>query len=212
VSSVVVEFVIRPEEGPSRRAQAFFATLTDLKSVKNWRQQIDDAKDILTEDALEFASEACKRWMFYRSRRRTASSVKTIGRRISADKKEEVAFLLVAREESALGRCLGIALCRRTWANHVVLDFLATHPIYLRDGPDRVRGIGKGLLFAICEIGHSIGATALWGEATESSAPKYKAMFRLDESDDLFYVRASNLSAFRAAMAAQIETESLRQQ
>jgi len=211
VSSVVVEFVIRPEEGPSRRADAHFATLVDVKSVQGWRRQIHGAKDILTEDALEFASEACKRWMFYRSRRRTASSIKTIGRRISPGKKEEVAFLLVAREESAPARCLGIALCRRTWANHLVLDFLATHPICLRDGPDRLRGIGKGLLFGVCEIGNSIGATALWGEATESSAPKYKAMFRLDESDDLFYVPSSNLRAFRAAMAAQIETEGLRQ-
>jgi hypothetical protein len=206
----LVEFLIRPEKGKARRAQVLFANVSDLNAIKRWRQQTAGPGNLLTEDALEFASEAAKKWMFCRRKRRTASEIATLKRRITTDKDGEVAFLLVVRAKSDQTRCLGIALCRRTWANHVVLDFLATHPMCLQSGPGRIAGIGKGLLFGICEIATRIRASAMWGEATADSAPKYQRIFRLRKADDLFYVPKRNLLAFRGAMSAQIKTERLR--
>jgi hypothetical protein len=148
--------------------------------------------------------------MFCRQKRRSASGIATLKRRIAADKDGEVAFLLIVRAVSDPARCLGIALCRRTWANHLVLDFLATHPMCLKPGPGRITGIGKGLLFGICEIASRIGVSAMWGEATADSAPKYRKIFRLEEANDLFYVPSPNLLAFREAMSTQVKTEKLR--
>ena len=206
----VVEFLIRPEKGEARRAQVLFANVSDLSALKQWRRQAAGAKNLLTEDALEFANEAAKKWMFCRRKRRTASGIDTLKRRIATDKEGELAFLLIVRTKSDREHCLGIALCRRTWANHIVLDFLATHPMCLQPGPGRMTGIGKGLLFGICEIASRIGASAMWGEATEDSAPKYRQIFRLKKADDLFYVPSRNLLAFRGAMSTQIKTEGLR--
>jgi hypothetical protein len=206
----VVQFLMRPATGRARRGQVLFANVSDLNAIKRWREQFAGPKNLLTEDALEFAAEAAKKWMFCRWKRRTASGIATLKRRIAADKDGEVAFLLIVRAKSDRARCLGIALCRRTWANHIVLDFLATHPTCLQSGPGRISGIGKGLLYGICEIAGRIGASAMWGEATEDSAPKYRRIFRLKKADDLFYVPSSNLLAFRGAMATQIKTERLR--
>jgi hypothetical protein len=206
----LVEFLIRPKEGEARRAQVLFAKVSDLTAIKRWRQQLDSPASPLTEDALEFAAEAAKKWMFCRRKRRSASGIATLKRRIAADKGGEVAFLLIVREKSDHARCLGIALCRRTWANHIVLDFLATHPMCLQPGSGRITGIGKGLLFGICEVAIRIGVSAMWGEATADSAPKYQRIFRLEEVDDLFYVPGRNLLAFREAMATQVKTERLR--
>jgi hypothetical protein len=57
----LVEFLIRPKEGEARRAQVLFANVSDLTAIKRWRQEVGRPASPLTEDALEFATEAAKK-------------------------------------------------------------------------------------------------------------------------------------------------------
>jgi len=104
---------------------------------------------------------------------------------------------------------LGIALVRRTWCGHLVLEFLATHPLRLLNGSERINGIGKGLLYAIAEIEFAIRVKVLWGEATKASAPKYRHIFELEKVDDLLFVPRSNLTGFRRLMRQELKRSGL---
>src|SRR5262249_30997928 len=138
-------------------------------------------RDHITEDALEFAKLARERWYYNRRKRRAVSGVQALKRKIAKERTAEVAILFVAKADWAEGKILGTALFRRTWCNHLVLDFLATHPFFLLDGPQRLRGIGPGLLFGLSIVAREIGAPLLWAETTDFSAPRYRKIFKLDE-------------------------------
>jgi hypothetical protein len=86
----VVEFLIRPEEGEARRAQVLFANVSDLSALKQWRRQAAGAKNLQTEDALEFADEAAKKWMFCRKKRRTALESKRLSAALQLIRKESL--------------------------------------------------------------------------------------------------------------------------
>jgi hypothetical protein len=210
MSTVITEFVVEAE-GELRVAQCAFATMRDLDEIKSWPKQVKGAQDSVTQDALEFASLSSKRWRFYHEVGRTAASIGSMKRKLAAANNTELAVLCVAKAQWVKKRTLGLALFRRTWCNHLVLDFLATHPLRLMDGPARMQGIGKGLLYGIAEVAHALRSAVLWGEATETSAPIYKRIFQLKNVDDLLLVPAANLDALRKTMRMQLETSGLRQ-
>lgn len=210
MSPVLTKFVvIRVADRQQLLAECAFATLPDLKEIAAWPRQIRRPRNQLTEDALEFAKLARERWLFNRSKRRTASDLTALRRKIAAGRTAEVALLCVAKAEWAKRRILGIALLRRTWCNHLVLDFLATHPLYLSEGPDRIKGIGPGLLFALSIVASAIHAKALWAETTDTSAPVYQKIFALQEVKDLLIVDAPQLSEFRKLKRRELSKSGL---
>lgn len=206
---MITEFVVKTADNKDRLAQCTFATLPDLDKIPLWRRQVKGASDEVTQDALEFAKLSSKRWLFYHEQGLTAASVSTLKHMISTEKNIELAFLCVARAKWAGPHILGIALARRTWCGHLILDFLATQPLRLVDGPDRIKGIGKGMLYGIAEVASAVGAKVLWGEATKASAPKYQSIFGLKKVDDLLYVQGGNLNGFRTAMHEQLKRSGL---
>jgi hypothetical protein len=206
---MIAEFPVKTRDGTERLARCAFATLRDLDEIALWPEQVRGARDAATRDALEFAALSSKRWRFYHEQGLTVASLAAMKRRISAAKNIELAFFCVARAKWTSPQVLGIVLARRTWCGHLVLDFLATHPLRLMDGPERLSGIGKGLLYGIAEVASAANANVLWGEATKASAPIYRHIFELKKVDDLLYVPRGNLAGFRTVMRENLKRSGL---
>jgi hypothetical protein len=210
MSATITEFQVNTGDGIDNVALCTFGTLPDLKEIALWPRQVRRTTDAATLDALEFAKLSSKRWQFYHRQGLTVASIAAIKRKISAEKNIELAFYCVARARWTKPQILGIALARRTWCGHLILDFLATHPLRLMDGPERMSGIGKGLLYGIAEVAFAIGAKVLWGEATKTSAPIYRHIFELRRVDDLLFVPRINLAGFRTVMHEKLKRSRLR--
>ena len=212
MSANFTEFAVTTADGENRLARCCFATLRDVNEIEAWPQQVRGANDSVAEDALEFAELACERWRFNRSKRRTASGIPAMKRKIATDKFAELAVLCIARATWTKPSILGIALFRRTWCNHLALDFLATHPLRLMNGPDRIGRVGTGLLFGIVEVALALNADVLWAETTQTSAPFYKRVFDLEKVEDLLWVPEPNLRAFHIVMEEQAKKSGLRKE
>jgi len=86
-------------------------------------------------------------------------------------------------------RVLGLAQCRRTYCNHLILEFLPVHPAIVGGAAPRVRGTGAGLVYSLAEVAVSVGVPLIWGEATAHSAPFYSKTCRLPKVQDYFFLR-----------------------
>lgn len=92
---------------------------------------------------------------------------------------------------------LGLAQCRRTYCHHVVLEFLSVHPAIVGgDGPE-IRGVGKGLVYALAEVAGDAGVPLVWGEATAYSAPFYSRILAQPDILDHFFIRNETLARCR---------------
>jgi len=91
---------------------------------------------------------------------------------------------------------LGVAWCRRTWCNHLVLDFLAVHPA-LNDPLGGYKGMGFGLFIGIAVVAEKLGCHLVWGEATESSCTFYQKLLGGTSVLDHFFFGAEALDALR---------------
>ena len=158
MSATINEFRVVNRDGVECDAVCTFGTSPDLKEIALWPRQVKGNTAPQTLDALEFAKLSSKRWRFYQGQGLTAASMTGMRNKISAERNIEIAFFCVARAKWAKPQILGIALARRTWCGHLILDFLATHPLRLMDGPQRMSGIGKGLLYGIAEVAFAIRA------------------------------------------------------
>jgi hypothetical protein len=178
-----------------RLADCDFATVAEVDALANWSRQIRGDRDQAVEDALEFAALARKRWQTYVEMNRTARTVASLKRTITAEPTAEVAMLAVIRlQRKRTARVLGFCLFRRTWCNHLILDLLATNPAESAE----IGRVGVSLVYFIASIGALIGAPFVWGEATEGSAPYYNQWFNTKRVDDLFRIDAAGYRGFRS--------------
>src|SRR5260221_644301 len=80
----------------------------------------------------------------------------------------EAAMVLIARPawDSPIPT-LGIAYLRRTWCNHLFLEFFATHPQVIVRRREQIGGVGDAMLYQIVALAEQLGVPCVWGEATE---------------------------------------------
>jgi len=114
-------------------------------------------------------------------------------------------LLLVASAEwSKRYKFLALAYCRRTWCNHLILDFLAVRPpVSFATHP--IRGLGTGLIFGLCTMADTMGMGRIWGEATASSAPFYERVLRIRSVQDSFIIRRRKMRRVRERYSAKIK-------
>lgn len=155
-------------------------------------------------DALEFGKLAGKRWRYYLKRNEAALSLAELVKGIGKDSQAEIGFLVVAKATwSPRPKMLGVAWCRRTWCNHIVLDFLAAHPGTLGRG---YGGIGTALLYSVAEVAGKIGASLVWGEATSLSAPFYRRVLSSTDIFDHFFITDTALAKMRDELYLRSKT------
>lgn len=170
-----------------RKAELQFGAESDVRQISNWR--VPRHSTAAVRDALEFARLASKRWRYYR---RSIESISTIGdfKRVTrGNPRAEISFILLARADWFSRTVpMGLAQCRRTYCNNIVLEFLAVHPRALAGVGGQVRGVGTGLVYSLAFLARALEVPLIWGEATEFSAPFYQHVFGLPIVSDHFFV------------------------
>jgi hypothetical protein len=183
-------------EGNLRPVAVHFGDEDDVRAVSRWRG-IKGAS-IAVRDALEFARLASKRWRYYRKTIPCATSRSQLRRAVQTNAEQEVSLILLAKANwFSKSIPAGLAQCRKTYCNHLVLEFLSVHPHIVGDPNRLIQGIGSGLLLIISELALQYGIERVWGEATAFSAPFYAKAFRTKDIKDLFIAGPSELKACR---------------
>jgi len=172
------------------------------RALRRWRKSVAGEASPIKLDAVELAELAFRRWDEARARQRAASSIQEIKEFIQNNPFAEVALMILAKapwvRRKQLNTLVGLCTLRRTWANHLFIDFLSAHPRITRNPQSPIRGVGTALMYAIATVGAAIGAKAIWGEATQNSAPFYAKLFGRQDMKDLLYLTDAEYMAFRS--------------
>ena len=170
--------------------------------LKRWRKSVAGEASPIKLDAVELADLAFLRWDEARGRQRAASSLEEIQEFIQNNPHAEVAVMILAKapwvRKKQLNTLVGLCTLRRTWANNIFIDFLSAHPRLTRNPRSPIRGAGTALMYAVATVGAAIKAKAIWGEATQNSAPFYAKLFGRQDMKDLLYLAEGDYLAFRS--------------
>src|SRR5437868_11691559 len=116
-------------DGEPRPVELVFGKARDLALVDRWRAPRSVASRPGVRDTLEFARLASKRWRYYRKSISTATDSQSFKSIVTRHPQAEVSLLLVVRADwFPRSNVLGLAQCRRTYCNHLILEFLSVHP------------------------------------------------------------------------------------
>jgi hypothetical protein len=181
-------FQIEVDSEP-RQALVRFGTERDARSLARWRFPAVRAGDDSIADALEYARLAAKRWRHYRRAHATVSSLAALSDATRRNPKAEVAMMFVACATwPSPTPVLGFAYFRRSWCHHLVLDFLSVHPQVIDGKPERIRGVGSGILHQLVAVAEEMDIPRIWGEATAHSAPFYERALNVKQVLDHFVI------------------------
>ena len=181
-------FPVEVDEQPCE-AEVRFGNETDVRSLTRWRFRAHPAEGSGIADALEYARLASKRWRYYRRAKATVTSLAQLRAAIRREPKAERAMILVARSTwTSPTPILGFSYFRRTWCHHLVVDFLSAHPRVIAGQPERIRGVGSGLLLHLVAVAEALDIPCVWGEATAHSAPFYERALGVAKILDHFFI------------------------
>ncbi len=202
---VPITFAVSHNEEPVN-VMLTFADNTDVMSATRWRvprELVDDAAmQARAADAREYALLAAKRWKHYRDTKTAAFSLPQLEAMIEDEPEGEFCFYLKVTADW-FPTSLGGAMVRRTWCNHLMVDFLFVHPS-ISGKSVNVKSIGLRLLQAICMVAQSLGCQLVWGEATRDSAAFYAR--QLDRAIlDRFDIQIDEIKTFAALLEVERE-------
>lgn len=186
--------------GKKVKAKVFFAEPKDFGFVATWRKRLGNDQNQVRIDAADFAQLAVKRFEASSGMGIYANSLSDFTVHIGSNPKIEVGAFVVLKCDWYLDcEIIGFSHFRRTWSNKIILDYLSAHPYIAEPEPETthaVRGVGVALLYFITHILKQESCTALWGEATSSSALYYEGVFKLEKVEDLIFVPKEKVLAF----------------
>ena len=180
-------------DGQWREAEISFASERDVKRLAYWRIPRPLPEDTAVAqkifDAVEFARIAANRWRDYHRQHSTVSGMDGLRQAIQEHPRTEVAMVLIARPawDSPIPT-LGIAYLRRTWCNHLFLEFFATHPQVIVRRRKHIGGVGAGILRQLIALAEMLKVSCIWGEATEQSHSWYEEQLGIGEVRDHFFI------------------------
>jgi len=182
------------------KADVLFAQPSDFGFAKKWQQNLGDDQNPIRNDSVEFAKLAVAKFEAESEQGTYANSLQDFRDHVSSNPKIEVGgFILLKCAWFPHSEVIGFSHFRRSWCNKIILDYLGTHPFIARpEGDSRhiVHGTGIALLYFIVQIAKQENCSALWGEATSSSATYYQRTFKLDRVDDLIFAPNEKLLGF----------------
>jgi hypothetical protein len=183
-----MKFNVSTPQG-KRPVEFKFATNADLRLLRNWKSKASLRSNSHVQDALEYSRLASKRWRTYFKGKRIVTSVADLRNAMAQNPRAEIVFVLVAHApwhpSSAI---LGFCFCRRTWANHIIIDFAAAHPNAIRAVGGQIRGVGAWMIYSLAHLARELGITLIWGEATENSAAFYQTVLNVSNVTDHFFI------------------------
>lgn len=167
-------------DGHWREAEINFASEREVRRLAYWRipRPLPEDRGVAQKifDAVEFARLASNRWRYYHRQGLAVRSLDELRQAIYRHPRAEVAIVLMARPawHSPI-QTLGIAYLRRTWCNHLFLEFFATHPQVIVRRGEQIAGVGDAMLHQILAMAEDLSVPCIWGEATEYSYEWYQA-------------------------------------
>jgi hypothetical protein len=173
--------------GKIKHAEVFWAeppAYAECATLRTWRPPTGSAAQL---DSAELAQLAAQKWEATCEWGTPASSFAEFTVLIRENPIGEVSAMLLVGADWFEPGLLGVCLFHRTWAKNLFLDFLAAHPATM-DLRSPIRGVGTGLLFALCDISLQLKAPLLWGETTAASVSYYRDIFDLPDLTDLLAV------------------------
>ncbi len=186
--------------GKKVKAKVSFAQPADFAFAKNWKEAIGNDQNPVRTDTVEYAQLAVKKYEAAFGSGKYANGLQDFSDHIESNPKVEVGGFVVLRCDWYPGsEIIGFAHFRRTWCNKIVLDYLGTHPLIVRpfDGATHaVRGVGTALLYLVGQVLKQQDCSALWGEATSSSASYYQKILKLQGVEDLINAPRENVIGF----------------
>jgi len=186
--SMNVRFQIEVD-GQPREADLRFGTDHDVRLLTHWRFPTELGESEAIPDALEYARLASKRWRYYRRTGATVASLAELRECILRNPKSEVAMIFVACATwPSSTPILGFAYFRRSWSHHLIVDFLSAHPRVIDGKPERIRGVGTGILYQLVALAEAMKIPCIWGEATAHSAPFYERALDVKKILDHFFI------------------------
>lgn len=192
--------VILELNGKKQQAKVSFALPADFAFAQNWQQVIGTDQNPYRTDTVDYAQLAVKRYEASFDMGIYADSLGDFSDHIATDRNVEVGGFIVIRCDWFPGSdIIGFSHFRRSWCNKIILDYLGTHPFIVRPKDDAtiiVRGVGIALLYFIAQVLKRENCSALWGEATSSSATYYNRIFKLKDVEDLIYAPRENVIQF----------------
>lgn len=185
-------------EGRPRRVELEFGGARDLETISHWRVPSQALHEPAVRDTIEFARLASKRHRHYIRSIPTASNVAEFRNLVHQNPLAEIALLLLVRA-SWFGRSpiIGLAQCRRTFCNHLFLEFLSVHPAIVGRFDPQISGVGKGLVYGLAELAGQVAIPLIWGEATAHSAPFYSHILAVRRMDDRLVIGGKALQHCR---------------
>lgn len=176
-------------DGQPREAEIRFGNDRDVHSLTRWRFQSEPGANESIPDALEYARLASKRWRHYRRTGATVTSLSELRDAIRRDPKSELAMIFTAHATwRSRTPILGFAYFRRSWCHHLIVDFLSAHPRVIDGKPERIRGVGTGILYQLVALAETMDSPCIWGEATAHSAPFYERALDVKKILDHFFI------------------------
>jgi Acetyltransferase (GNAT) family len=182
-----------------RELQFFPATERDKQAFAEWAGSFRRPGNPKVLDALELWTLAFRRWREAQVKRRVAESIGEVLDFIQDNPHAEVVHVVVVRAPWLQDDTLvGICHLRRTWCNNIFIDYVTVHPrlIMIRS----VRGIGTALLYYATSFAEAVGASVIWGEATQNSVGFYKKVFGKPDMQDLIYIDKSDYLEFKSSI------------
>jgi len=193
-----VNFLVRAD-GQPRAVCASFGAEEDIDLLRTWGRHRPRSGNPHARDAVEFSRLARKWWQYYHHRDASAVSLKELKRLSKRQPRRERAFLVLARADWLPEiPVLGLCCCRRTWCNHIVLEFAAVNPRILDNAARGIRGIGSGMLYSLIRIADELNCPTIWGETTEHSAPFYEKVLGIPKVGDQFVIAGKTMERCRA--------------
>jgi hypothetical protein len=199
---MIAQLSIQTPSGP-QQVRLEIARMGDDSEMKKWKAPRKHSRPDLAADSIELARLAGKRWRYYLRRNEAATSMDELLEKIATNPKSELGFIIIAKAiGESVSSTLGVAWCRRTWCNHLVLDFLTVHPA-LNDPVSGYRGMGSAMFIGIAVVAEKIGCHLVWGEATETSCTFYQKLLGGTPVLDHFFFGSQQLAALRGQLPAR---------
>ena len=199
---MIATLSIQSPTGP-QQVRLEFAQAGDDAGLRKWKTPAKHSRPDLARDSIELAKLAGKRWRYYLRRNEAATSMRELLQKIEAQRNCEIGFILIAKSVGKTAdSTLGVAWCRRTWCNHLVLDFLTVHPA-LNDPMGGYKGMGSAMFIGIAVVAEKLGCKLVWGEATETSCTFYQKLLGGTPVLDHFFFGSEELAALRGQLPSR---------
>lgn len=196
IRTMIATLNIQTPSGP-QPVRLEFARVGDDSEMKQWKAPRKHSRPELAKEPIDLAKLAGKRWRYYLRRNEAATSMAELLQKVGTNSKCEVGFIIIAKAiGAAVSSTLGVAWCRRTWCNHLVLDFLTVHPA-LNDPVGGYKGMGLGLFIGIAVVAEKLDCRLVWGEATETSCTFYQKLLGGTPVLDHFFFGSEALATLR---------------